>query len=353
MSIYYPYRADICPSHRELVGSVFWNKLKNEPVRYPTTWPDFVSLMGEMARIPRDPVEKDGVRDHDRWLVWPKAPAICPAEYPEGALRRKVNVRRWHWFGADIDNDQGDDAYVGFSDMQAILEDLGLAYVLHTTTKSRPGRDRYRLLMPLERPIEVGEFSAAWNSTYQFFGRIFDASTHDPSRLLFAPAAWDGSNVQFASGDGSAFDVDVAMAEFPPKVTTQPAAIGVDPNLSTRVRDLARDCARTTWTGPLTGVLAFLTPKMEQDFRTSPEGGRLMRLMTQIAMNAISKGYPISATELAFVAENFDRMTTGKMRHGVLREAERALAFAAQAVSSSTSFESRYARNLKRFGEGR
>ena len=351
MSNYYDQAAALTQSNI-LLGSVFCHKLDNKPDLISATWTDLVWLLRDLSTIPRDPVEKDGLRDEcGNWQIWPSAPAVCPAEYAEGSLRRKVNVLRWHWFGADIDNDQGDEGYVSLSEMKAILHSEGLANVLHTTTKSRPGRDRYRLLMPLLRPIEASEFSLAWDSANQFFGRVFDSTTHDLSRLLFAPAAWAGSNVQFEVSDGAAFDIDAVMSSYPPERAK--AKIELDcPILPQRVRELADACARPSWMQPVAGASIFLTPKMERDFLSSPPGGRLMRLMTQIAMHAISKGYPINEMELTSVALSFDAVMTGKCREDVPREACRALSFAAQAVASSTNFESRYARNLKRFAEG-
>ncbi len=64
---------------------------------------------------------------------------------------------------------RGRNAYVSLLDMKAHLDEVGLAYVLHTTTKSRAGWDRYRLLLPLKRPIEAGEFCAAWASANERF----------------------------------------------------------------------------------------------------------------------------------------------------------------------------------------
>lgn len=339
--------------HDALVGSVFLHKLDNQPRPIMTPWAELVDLLRDLSVLSRAPSEKDGVRDKaGRWLVRPSAPAICPAEYPDGALRRKVNVQRWHWFGGDIDNDGSSD-YLAFSDMETVVQTLELAHILHTTTKSRPGRDRYRLLVPLVRPIEAFEFARAWNAINQFFGGVFDSATHDQSRLLFAPAAWEGSNLQFVAAEGGALDIDTVMEAFPAPVVQRSVSTPVAEALSQQVRQLAQAQSLTAWARPTVGAAAFLTPEMERTFLAAPEGGRFMRLMTQIAMHAIGKGYPIDAIELASVAEAFDLTATGKRREGVAREAERALAFAVQALASPPSFEARYARNLKRFAGGR
>lgn len=341
--------------HDALVGSVFLDKFDNCPGSFTKTWAELVEFLRVLSTVSRAPSEKDGVRDDaGRWLVRPSAPAICPAEYPDGALRRKVNVQRWHWFGADIDNASDASGYLAFAEMETVVQTLGLAHVLHTTTKSRPGRDRYRLLVPLVRPIEAFEFSRAWGAINQFFGGVFDMATHDQSRLLFAPAAWEGSNLQFVAAEGGALDIDVVMEAFPaPAAQPKSVPIPVTTALPQQVRQLAQAQSWTAWARPIVGAAAFLTPEMERTFLAAPEGGRFMRLMTQIAMHAISKGYPIDAMELASVAEAFDLTATGKRREGVAREAERALAFAVQALSSPPSFETRYARNLKRFAGGR
>ena len=333
-----------------VIGSFFENKLDNKPLMLEGQWCELVDIFEYCSGVPRNPVKKDGSKSNTgRWLEMPTTPAFCPAEYPEGSLRRKANVLRWNWFAADIDNDKGPDAYVSFKDMQAILEYYGLAYILYTTTKSRPGQDRYRLMMPLTRPIEAFEFPEVWYATNRFFGEIFDSATRDISRLLYVPAKWTGSNVQFAHSGGLAWDIDVAMSLFPaPRLVEPKPSFSAEAIQSMRL--LAVNDPRLMSNNANLNPTSFITERMKQDFCSSSEGGRFYRLMVRIAMHAMSKGRPLTEEELGKVALDFDRLATGKPRDNVLGEARNALTFAAENLSQN-DFDRRVARHVHRFSK--
>ncbi len=125
-------------------------------------------------------------------------------------------------------------------------------------------------------------------------------------------------------------------------------------DLPQSVREVTAVLPRATLARPLeSDASVFLTPRMEEDFRTAPEGGRFFRLLTRIAINAISNGYPIEIGSLPLLRGTSTGLPQGKSREGVLREDQRALAFAVSSVQVPNRYEQRYAHHLRRLKRGR
>ena len=179
------------------------------------TFADLAEVMAVSATVPTARAEKGA------------AMCVVPARFsPE--RRARANVVERFAFTGDVDGDKPGDP--GFDGMVARLNDLGLAHIVHTTTKSTVSQNRYRVILPFDAPLTGAESEAAWSSINQMFGSIFDPKTFDAARLSIMPRAWFGAPPpddfpdwdeaeayhRFSYRDGDPVVVEAIMAAFPP-----------------------------------------------------------------------------------------------------------------------------------------
>ena len=111
------------------------------------------------------------------------AMAFCGC-YFDGT-RAKANARDLAMVALDVDDGGAD-----WFDAMYELSDLGAAFALYTTTKHRPDHNRYRIVLPLARPVGIDEYDALWGALARYFaarGIIIDkATTKDVAMLLGA-----------------------------------------------------------------------------------------------------------------------------------------------------------------------
>jgi len=128
-------------------------------------------------------------------------PALSPAEYPQGAARASANVRRVHFIMLDFDK-------LSASQLDDVLGAAeGHACVLYTTW-SHPARHledgswSFRLVMKLDRPVELGEWSRFFRRLRARFKNLPDRKCSDPSRIYFGPASpsHDGNVLEVQHG---------------------------------------------------------------------------------------------------------------------------------------------------------
>jgi len=142
-------------------------------------------------------------------------PAWSPARFPIGAPRKSATV-------ADVscivlDYDAGDpDAALG--------EWSGVLAVLHSTWSHTPAAPRFRVIVPLARPVPLARWAEAWALGA---GRSpgTDPACKDPARLYFRPALPCADAPHFARiQDGELFDVLGLLPEEPPPVVLRSAS---------------------------------------------------------------------------------------------------------------------------------
>lgn len=92
-----------------------------------------------------------------------KVMCVVPAAF-DPPQRLKANVTARYAFTGDVDGDT--DTILTFEEMVSILTELGLAFIVHTTTKSTVHQNRYRVIIPYARPLTVEESEAASSSIH-------------------------------------------------------------------------------------------------------------------------------------------------------------------------------------------
>jgi predicted P-loop ATPase len=96
--------------------------------------------------------------------------------------RRASNVRDRQILSLDID-------FGKLEQWDEFCEKFKCAAVIHATHKSTPQKPRYRLIMPLDRPVSAEEYMAISRKVAEKIGmQYFDGSTFQPNRLMFWPS---------------------------------------------------------------------------------------------------------------------------------------------------------------------
>jgi hypothetical protein len=87
---------------------------------------------------------------------------------------------------------------------------LGYRGFLHTTRKHTSDAHRFRVILPLVRPVSPYEFAALWRRVNAHAGGRLDPSPKDPSRFWFVPGAGDHEGAEYRSErwEGALLDPD-------------------------------------------------------------------------------------------------------------------------------------------------
>lgn len=307
----------------DITATFFENVRDNVPNPVELTFPDVADIMAASSVIPVDRADKKTVR------------CVVPARF--APLRRaSANVVEVFAFFGDVDGGKPDDP--GFDGMVALLDDLGLAYIVHTTTKSRLSANRYRVILPYACPLTAADGESAWSSIHQMFGSIFDTGTFDAARLNILPWAWFGApddcpewdeadaHHGFRYRDGAPLDAHAVMAAHPPVL----ARTRQEEDEATLAAILSQAAIHVDF-AELTDLdrSPLVTPDMVAEYLTSPQGGRFYRFMCRVAGRALTKGVNCDEEIILALGMAMNRRADNRRRPLALREARRALRYAA------------------------
>ncbi len=156
-------------------------------------------------------------------------PAWSPAIYAPGAPRRADTVRAVSCLVLDVDDGDPDAAFAPWP---------GALAVMHTTWSHRPEAPRFRLVLPLARPVPADRWGLAWAwAAARAPGA--DPACKDPSRLYFRPAL-PGADAPHAARvqAGALLDLVGELPEEPPP-RHPPAAARAVVRVPARLRDHA------------------------------------------------------------------------------------------------------------------
>lgn len=136
-------------------------------------------------------------------------PGWSPAEF-RGDKRAKDGVERvW---ALCLDQDHG----MSVEQALARMADMRLGGFLHTTRKHTPTAHRFRVVVPLSRPVSGFEFEALWGRVAPQFGPV-DPNARDQSRFWFLPGCPDPETFHSESIPGPELDVDEWLSRPEPR----------------------------------------------------------------------------------------------------------------------------------------
>lgn len=134
--------------------------------------------------------------------------------------RRKTTIRDRSALAIDLDAATG----LASGDVEERLE--GLAAALHTTWSSTPDDPRYRLIVPLSRPVDPDEYRHLNRAVCDLIdpdGVMRDPSTDEPERFMYWPATPDPDAYRCWVFDGQPLDADAELADYNPDLSRQHA----------------------------------------------------------------------------------------------------------------------------------
>ena len=140
-----------------------------------------------------------------------------PVTYRTGGLRIKgqteQNIEAVHAVVLDYDSKH---APVTIERAQEVWG--GFEHVVYTTFQHAPEKPRFRLVMPLSRPVTTSEFRRIWAWVHARAvenGVPFDPLS-DPGRIYFIPTSAPGAQRQYTYNHEDVLDADLVLSIAPP-----------------------------------------------------------------------------------------------------------------------------------------
>lgn len=203
----------------------FRSLMDTQAIADATTWP---SLFERFSRVR----PFTGEKKHPGW-------SAATFEPPHRAL---ANVRLVTALVLDYDNKAADGGCVAdpitIERMQAELADYYA--LIHTSRSHKPDWPRFRVVLPLGRPVSREEYAQLWRGAASRWPGV-DPQPKDPSRFWYEPGIEDGGYFEFAVLTGAFLDPDELIAAAPPMAAPAPLAkavprTGADASMVDRAR---------------------------------------------------------------------------------------------------------------------
>jgi len=282
--------------------TIFQNQWDNKTHRkmHFKSWDEFRDFLYKLSKLP-----KKGKRD---------AELLSPAIYETGTTRANKNVLAWAgWAAVDVDDWQVE------GNLEHELRDRFGAYnfICYSTASSVSSMPKFRLVFELNQSVPAERIKHFWFSLNSELEAVGDKQTKDVSRMYYIPADYAGANNFIFSNTGRAVDPDELMAKWPYEERKTSG------NFLDRLPDAFRDQViayrkdkldNTDYVWTSYQDCPFWPKRMAAEYITiSSEGWyrKMYQIMIGIAGNAVSRGYPITATQIVEMCRQFD-MDTGK-----------------------------------------
>ena len=258
------------------------------------------------------------------------SPLISPARYISDTTRSNKNVDVWGgWAALDVDD------FVVVGDLESVLQEKfgEYYYICYSTASSTSEQPKFRLVFPLTREVHSKDLPHFWFAMNKEFDELGDEQTKDLSRMYYVPAQYPNAYNFIFTNKGVKIDPEMLMNKHS-YVETQGKTFmdRLPPELQKAVMEHRKNSLDNTdinWTSYRD--CPFFPKRLEQEYRAITGTGwyhKMYQIMIAIAGNAVSKGYPISATQIAQLCSELDRETGNWYENRPLdKEADRALEY--------------------------
>jgi len=260
------------------------------------------------------------------------AELISPAVYVPNTTRANKNVLTWAgWAAVDVDDIEI------HGDVKDVVDNMcgSYSYICYSTASSKIDKPKFRIVFRLSRYIESGQIKHFWWALNNYLDSAGDRQTKDLSRMYYVPATYDSAFNFIFSGGSDTLDVDALLSRFP-YVEKQHSNNFMDrlPEAIQRsVIEHRRSKMENTnyvWSGY--NDCPFWPRKLADEYRAITETGwyhKMYQIMVATAAKAITKEYPITASQIANLCQEFDRENGNWYENRPLEvEADRALEYA-------------------------
>lgn len=300
--------------------TIFKNRYDNKTHRQMEfqNWDSFVDLLFNLSEQPRA-----GKQD---------AELISPAIYYKDTTRSNKNVELWgKWAAVDVD-----DIDINADELrETLIERFGhWDFVCYSTASSTVDRPKFRLVFNLMETVHKDLIPKFWWALNTEIGDIGDKQTKDLSRMYYVPAKYDGAYNFIFSNTGDPVDVDYLVTKHPYKEREGSTFLDrLPPEMQKAViehRKQSLDNVSISWTDYRD--CPFFPKRLAVEYRSISETGwyhKMYQIMVAISGNAIKRGYPITANQVAELCRQFDRDTGNWYENRPLdKEADRAVEYA-------------------------
>lgn len=259
------------------------------------------------------------------------SPLISPAVYQDGTTRANKNVIEWAgWAAIDVDEHK----FEGNLENELRSRYGDWYYVCYSTASSTVDHPKFRLVFPTRSPVQSSKIRHFWFALNTELESIGDRQTKDFSRMYYIPAKYPAANNFIFTNHGSFIDPDELMNkhEF------------VDNSAKSLLDKLPEDLQRKFIQKKKAGLnntsirwssykdCPFINRNLLAEYSTISETGwyhKLYQILVSISMNAVKKGYPITAYELEQLCREIDRDNGNWYESRPIRiEAQRAIEYA-------------------------
>ena len=128
---------------------------------------------------------------------------------PKNGRRIRGAVKERYLITLDADN-PGEDFIVDLD-----MELGGMEYVLYSTHSHTAGNPRYRVIIPVDRPMTPDEYQAVSRRIADNIGiEFFDPSTHQAERLMYWPSHPKDVEYVYQHSEGSLVSVDTYLSTY-------------------------------------------------------------------------------------------------------------------------------------------
>ncbi|MEG2717592.1 MAG: virulence-associated E family protein [Eubacterium sp.] len=170
-------------------------------------WSDLVTKLRHTTRTP------ESVTDYQKMSVTEKATVKDVGGFVGGTLkkgRRKAeNVANRQLLTLDLD-------YANMDIWDTIKEEIASTALIYSTHSHTTDKPRFRLLIPLDRPVLPEEYQAIGRSIANRIGiDMFDDTTYEPSRLMYWPSTPCDGDYVFQIQESDWLSADAVLLEYP------------------------------------------------------------------------------------------------------------------------------------------
>lgn len=257
-------------------------------------------------------------------------PLISMARYIDGSTRANANVVEWtSWCAVDVDSFKGKDVHNEL--------DFNFHYLCHSTASSTIEHPKFRLVVPLSRPVKSKEIAHFWYALNKTIGNVVDKQTKDKSRMFYVPAQYKDANNFIFRHDGEYLNVDDVLNahEFVDVSESISFFDKLPKNFQEEVLKNRKSKLTKNVTWNSYKDCPFVNRGIVSDFKAiagidgSGRYSKLYSIMVSIASIAIDNGYPIEQYEIVQLIKEIDMDSTRKYQKRKLNvEASNAIQFA-------------------------
>lgn len=283
--------------------TIFKNQYDNKThkrVSLPT-WDKFVELLYGLSN-------KKGVKGGGN-----SSPLISPAVFKTDSTRSNDNTLYWgNWCAVDVDDhDYSSDLDVLKGELHAKFGHLD--YVVYSTASNSLDKAKFRIIFRTNEPVDHDRIRAFWYALNTDLGDIGDPQTKDLARMYFVPARYPNSHPFIFSNSGDSINVGELLDKHPYVEKTGNSFFDRLPesmqNAIVQHRKSQLNNTHYKWTSYRD--CPFLSKRLIYEYQNISGTGwyhKSYGIMVSIAGNAIRKGYPITAEEIATICREMDSM---------------------------------------------